>query len=269
MMGTTANLTKGSNDSVFLLESRGVSIAYGGKPALRNVSLRFRPGEITAIIGPSGCGKSSFLQTLNRINDLIPGCTVTGDVFLNGSSIYDRRIDLIQLRRSVGMIFQKPNPFPLSIRSNLELPLREKGIRNLQQREEIVERVLREVGLWEEVWDRLESSAMGLSGGQQQRLCIARALTLDPEVLLFDEPCSALDPIASRTVEELIGSLASRATVVIATHNLAQARRMAHHVAMFWYEDGAGTLVESGSAESILNSPQHPITSAYVRGAEG
>lgn len=268
-MGTNDNSLETPCGSRVLLESRGVSVAYRGAPALRDVSLSFRRGEITAIIGPSGCGKSSFLQSLNRINELIPGCTVTGDILLDGSSIHDRRMDLIELRRSVGMIFQKPNPFPISIRNNLELPLREKGIRDRHECAEIIERVLREVGLWDEVCDRLGGSALGLSGGQQQRLCIARALALDPEVLLFDEPCSALDPLSSRTVEELIRSLASRTTVVIATHNLAQARRIADHVAMFWYEDGAGALIESGAAEPILTQPQHPITSAYVRGAEG
>lgn len=252
-----------------MLECCHLSIEYVGKPALHDVSLRIPPGEITAIIGPSGCGKTSFLQSLNRITDLIPGCRVSGDVLLDGQNVYDRQTDLIALRRRVGMIFQKPNPFPLSIGGNLELPLKEKGVRDRQQRAQIIRRTLQDVGLWEEVGDRLNAPAMSLSGGQQQRLCIARALVLDPGVLLFDEPCSALDPISSRTVEELIRSLRRRTTIVIVTHNLAQARRIADHAAMFWYDAGAGRLIEFAAAESLFHRPQHPITAAYVQGIQG
>lgn len=252
-----------------VLRCRDVSIGYGEKTVLGPVSLEFRRGEITAIIGPSGCGKSSFLQALNRISDLIPGCHVRGAVWLDGTSIYEKQTDLIDLRRRVGMIFQKPNPFPISVRRNIELPLQEKGIRDRRRRTAIVQRVLEEVGLWDEVRNRLDSPALDLSGGQQQRLCIARALALEPQVLLFDEPCSALDPLSSQTVEDLIRSLCRRTTIVIVTHNLAQARRIAHHAAMFWHEAGAGRLIESGSSSDIFERPQHPVTAAYVQGVTG
>lgn len=251
------------------LETRSLSIAYGGKTVLSDVSLAFRQGQITAIIGPSGCGKTSFLQALNRISDLIPGCHVAGDVLLDGESIYDSRANVVAVRRRVGMIFQKPNPFPLSIRRNIELPLAEHGVKNRDERRKIVLRVLQDVGLWDEVQDRLDASALTLSGGQQQRLCIARALALDPEILLFDEPCSALDPIASRTVEQLIRSLAGRTTIAIVTHNLAQASRIADRVAMFWYRSNAGCMIEVGPRDRVLSNPHDPVTAAYVLGREG
>lgn len=266
-MTKTASVTTRTPDAI--LACRDVSISYGGQTAVGPVSLDFPRGEITAIMGPSGCGKSSLLQALNRISDLIPGCHVGGDVWFDGCPVYGRQMDLIDLRRRIGMIFQKPNPFPVSIRRNIELPLQEKGVRKREQRSETVRRVLEEVGLWEEVSQRLETPALQLSGGQQQRLCIARALALEPQVLLFDEPCSALDPLSSQTVEVLIRSLCRRTTVVIVTHNLAQARRLAQHVAMFWYEAGAGRLIESGTASEIFDRPKHPVTQAYVEGVAG
>lgn len=251
------------------LQVRDLDITYGGKAALRNVTLDIPRGCITAIVGPSGCGKSSFLSSLNRLSDLTDGCRVRGSIRIEGQEIVGAEIDLIALRRQVGMIFQKPNPFPLSIRENLTFPLKHHGMRDRQARESAVENVLRRVGLWEEVKDRLDAPALGLSGGQQQRLCLARALVLSPKVLLLDEPCSALDPLASAVVEDLISSLRGDYTVVIVTHNLAQARRIADNVAMFWLVDGAGSVVEHGRAATVFESPANPITAAYIAGARG
>ncbi len=251
------------------VETRELSVAYAGRVVLKDASLKIARSKITAIIGPSGCGKTSFLQSLNRIGDMISGCTVTGQVIMDGANVLAPTTDLIKLRRRVGMIFQKPNPFPLSIRKNIQLALREHRIGNRVEIDSITQRVLQDVGLWDEVSDRLDTPALKLSGGQQQRLCIARALALSPEVLLFDEPCSALDPVASRVVETLIESLRNQATIVIVTHNLAQARRIADNVAMFWYENGAGALVEFGTSPMIFESPRSPITAAYVQGTEG
>ena len=251
------------------LQVRDLAVYYAGKAALRNVTLNIPRGCITAIVGPSGCGKSSFLSSLNRLSDLTDGCHVSGSVRIEGQEIVGAEIDLIALRRQVGMIFQKPNPFPLSIRENLAFPLKHHGMRDRQTRDAAVENVLRRVGLWEEVKDRLDAPALGLSGGQQQRLCLARALVLSPKVLLLDEPCSALDPLASAVVEDLISSLRGDYTVVIVTHNIAQARRIADNVAMFWMVDGAGTVVEHGSAASVFESPVNPLTAAYLAGARG
>ena len=248
-------------------EIERLSLFYGQTAALRNVDLQIPEGEITALIGPSGCGKTSLLSSLNRLTDLIAGCRVEGQVRWRGQDL--RALDAMSLRRRVGMIFQKPSPFPLSIRRNLDLPLREHGVKDKRERQDRLEATLRDVGLWNEVCDRLDSSALALSGGQQQRLCIARALVLRPEVILFDEPCSALDPISSGVVEDLIADLRGRYTVVIVTHNLAQARRIADHTAFFWLVDGAGQLVESGPTTELLESPKDPLTRAYVSGARG
>lgn len=249
-----------------------LSVAYGPNTVLQGVSLDIYKGCITALIGPSGCGKTSFLSALNRLTDLLPGALVKGSVELAGRDaldVLDPRVDLLALRRRVGMIFQKPNPFPLSIRRNLALPLREHGIKDKSLLAHKIEAALRDVGLWDEVHDRLDSPALALSGGQQQRLCIARALVLEPEVLLMDEPCSALDPISSRVVEELIQRLRGRLTVVIVTHNLAQARRIAHYAAFFWMSERVGQLVEFGQCAGLFESPQHELTQAYVSGASG
>ncbi|MEM9555277.1 MAG: phosphate ABC transporter ATP-binding protein [Acidobacteriota bacterium] len=240
-----------------------------GHVAYRAVDLDIPARRITALIGPSGCGKTSFLSSLNRLTDLIDGCRVTGRLEIDGVDILAPAHDVVALRRRVGMVFQKPNPFPLSIRRNLELPLREHGVRNRAERAARIEAVLRDVGLWREVEHRLDRSALALSGGQQQRLCIARALVLEPEIVLFDEPCSALDPLSSGVVEDLIASFRERFTVVIVTHNLAQARRIADHTAFFWLVDGAGTLVESGPTAALFDHPHHPLTRAYVDGARG
>jgi len=251
------------------LRVHDLSVSYHGTPAIRNVTMDLSRGCITAIIGPSGCGKSTFLNCLNRMTDLVPGCRVKGSVRLDGTDIGADGTNLIALRRRVGMIFQKPNPFPLSIRENLTFPLKHHGVRNRHDREAQAEAVLRQVGLWGEVKDRLDQPALRLSGGQQQRLCLARALVLNPEVILLDEPCSALDPIASGMVEDLIASLRTSYTVVIVTHNLPQARRLADDVAMFWLVDGAGTLIEYGTAGKLFETPEKEITADYLRGARG
>ncbi len=209
-----------------IIEADNLAVSYGSHTAFAQVSLSMNKGCITAVVGPSGCGKSSFLMSLNRMTDLVPGCRVSGSIKIGSQPILDPKHDVIALRRRVGMIFQKPNPFPLSIQRNLTFPLREHGIRDRETLDATVEQTLRAVGLWEEVKDRLHAPALALSGGQQQRLCLARALALKPEIILLDEPCSALDPISSGVVEELIQSLSGRYTIVIVTHNLAQARRI-------------------------------------------
>jgi phosphate transport system ATP-binding protein len=251
------------------MRTEALSLSYNGRRALADVWLQIPQGEITAILGPSGCGKTSFLYSLNRLSDLFYACRVEGNAWLDENPIHVKECDLIALRRRVGMIFQKPNPFPFSIRRNLELPLKEHGIRDREAIDGILEQSMRAVGLWDEVSDRLGAPALGLSGGQQQRLCLARALALQPEVLLLDEPCSALDPISSGLVEELIRDLRARYTIVIVTHNLAQARRLADRVAVFWLRDGAGRMIEQGPAPQIFESPQDDLTKAYMRGTKG
>ena len=259
-----------------------LSVAYRRRPAVRDVDLEVRRGSVTAIIGPSGCGKSSFLASLNRMTDLVPGCTVTGSVRVDGLDVFEKSCDPVALRRRVGMIFQKPNPFPTSILKNLTLPLKEHGLGGLRKRGErdaVAERVLRDVGLWDEVKDRLHASALGLSGGQQQRLCIARALTLNPRVLLMDEPCSALDPMASGVVEDLILRLREGCcatdesgrgiTLVVVTHNLAQARRIADDTAVFWTRGGVGTMIEAGPTMQVFHQPREEETRQYIDGVRG
>jgi len=256
-------------EPVPLFSVRELSVAYNGHAVLEAVSLDIYKGCITALIGPSGCGKTSFLSVLNRLVDLVPGATVSGSVQLAGEDILSPALDVMAHRRRVGMVFQKPNPFPLSIRRNLELPLREHGIRNRTIISEKIERVLRDVGLWEEVHTRLDGPAHALSGGQQQRLCLARALVLEPDVLLMDEPCSALDPLSSAVVEELIQRLRGRYTVIIVTHNLAQARRIANYAAFFWMKDRVGKLVEFGRCQRMFEAPSHELTLAYISGTRG
>jgi len=226
-------------------------------------------GCVTALVGPSGCGKTSFLNCINRLTDLIPTAKLRGELHLGDLDLLDPKLDVIALRRRVGMVFQRPNPFPLSIRRNLDLPLKEHGLRSRARRNDAIEGALRDVGLWEEVKDRLEAPAMALSGGQQQRLCIARALVLQPEVLLMDEPCSALDPIAGEVVEKLIQKWRGRLTILIVTHNLAQARRVADWAALFWKQGDAGQLIEFGAVQQIFEEPREALTAAYVRGRSG
>ena len=251
------------------LEIENLSLRYGSQAAFENVNLAVNRGCVTVIVGPSGCGKSSFLQSLNRLTDLIPNCTVSGRVLLEKEDVYQSSTDVVALRRRVGMIFQKPNPFPFSIRKNLTFPLRQHGIRDRGELDRIVEKGLRDVGLWEEVHHRLDLSALNLSGGQQQRLCIARALVLKPEILLYDEPCSALDPISSAVVEDLINRLRGRFTQIVVTHNLAQARRLADYLAVFWAGEKGGFLAESGTCSDIFESPQQALTQQYIQGRRG
>jgi phosphate transport system ATP-binding protein len=258
-----------SGDGACRLEVTDLFAWYRGRQALRGVTLPVAAGRITAIVGPSGCGKSTFLASLNRMTDLVPGCRVAGRILLDGRDIHEPGADVVALRRRVGMIFQRPNPFPLTIRRNLTFPLEHHGLRDRAARDAGAEAALRQVGLWAEVQDRLDAPALGLSGGQQQRLCLARALALDPEVLLMDEPCSALDPLASGVIEDLVASLRGRYTVVIVTHNLAQARRLADDVAVFWLQDGVGTLIEHGPVTATFEAPRHELTAAYVRGIRG
>ncbi len=252
-----------------LIRVDNLSLHYGAKPALEGVSLDIYKGCITALVGPSGCGKTSFLSVLNRLTDMIPGCRVSGHVHFDSRDLLNPALDVQGLRRDIGMIFQKPVPFPLSIRRNIELPLREHGASKQADLNDVVQQVLQDVGLWEEVKDRLESPALALSGGQQQRLCIARALALKPKVLLMDEPCSALDPISAGVVEDLIQRLRGKYTVVIVTHNLAQARRIANYAGFFWVKGRAGCLIEFGQGQQIFETPAHDLTAAYVNGSRG
>ncbi len=245
---------------------RDLTVRYGRTPALVDVNLDVRWGRITVLMGPSGAGKSTLLSVLNRLSDLLPDCTVRGEVRIGGEDVYGRKMDVTLLRRRVGMVFQKPNPFPLSIRRNLELPLREHGTRDRDELEARARAALAAVGLWEEVADRLERPALDLSGGQQQRLCIARALVLEPEILLLDEPTSSLDPLSARVVEKQILGLRERYTVVAVTHDLRQARRLGDEAALLWAGSGGGRVVESGTASEIFTRPREELTRAYVMG---
>ncbi len=246
-----------------------LSVSYASRPALEALSLNVPSCSITAIIGPSGCGKSSLLACLNRLTDDVPGSRVGGRIRIGELEVLDPKTDVLALRRRVGMVFQKPTPFPLSIWKNMALTLAQHGIKDRALVAETIEGALRDVGLWHEVKDRLGTSALALSGGQQQRLCIARAIALKPDVILLDEPCSALDPIASGVVEAHIKELRRRFTVVIVTHNLAQARRVSDLTALLWTTDGVGRLVEHGPTAQLFSGPRHPITSAYLEGRHG
>jgi len=252
-----------------LIEAKNLSIRYGNKAVLDQVSLRVDACSIMALIGPSGCGKTSFLNCINRLTDMIPSCRVTGSLKLGAIDVLDPKTNVLALRRQVGMVFQKPNPFPLSIWKNIALPLKQYGIKGPQQVEAQIEAVLQEVGLWHEVKDRLHRPALALSGGQQQRLCIARTLALKPNVVLFDEPCSALDPMATQVIEDLIKKLRKNYAVVIVTHNLAQARRIADHVGVFWVKNGVGQLLEYGAANQVFGNPSHKQTTVYLSGGMG
>ncbi len=238
---------------------------YGKSHALKGVSMEISPNEITAFIGPSGCGKSTFLKTLNRMNDLVDGVSITGEVRIGGQNIYDPKVDVTLLRKAVGMVFQKPNPFPMSIYDNIAYGPRCHGIKNKRQLDEIVEESLRGAALWDEVKDRIKKSAMGLSGGQQQRLCIARALAVQPDILLMDEPTSALDPISTMKVEDLMSSLKQRYTVVIVAHNLQQAARISDKTAFFLL----GEMIEYGETEQLFSMPQNKKTEEYITGRFG
>ncbi|MBC7107082.1 MAG: phosphate ABC transporter ATP-binding protein [Firmicutes bacterium] len=247
------------------MEVRGLSVYYGKTPALSHVDLAIRANHVTALIGPSGCGKTTFLRTLNRMNDLIEGVRVTGRVLLDGEDIYRPGTDVVALRKRVGMVFQRPNPFPMSIYDNVAFGPRIHGLRDRRRLNEIVEKALRDAALWDEVKDRLRSSALGLSGGQQQRLCIARLLAVEPEVVLMDEPTSALDPVSMLKIEELIQDLKATYTIVIVTHNMQQAARVSDTTAFFL----SGELVEYGPTDAIFTRPRDRRTEDYITGRFG
>ncbi len=252
------------------LRTDTVSLYYGSFQALRNISLEIPERAITAIIGPSGCGKSSFIRLFNRMNDLITGARVEGGVELDDIPIYDRTIDVVELRKRVGMVFQKPNPFPMSIFENVAFGPRRHGRYNLGELEDIVERSLSQAALWDEVKDKIGQSALSLSGGQQQRLCIARVLAVEPEVILMDEPCSALDPVATLKIEDLMRSLTENYTIVIVTHNMQQAARASDMSAFFMMEeDRAGVLVEYGLTSELFTNPKDKRTEDYITGRFG
>src|SRR5256885_12460776 len=244
------------------IEARNFSFWYGKKQALQGISMAVQPRSVTALIGPSGCGKSTFLRSINRLNDLIPGCRITGEILIAGQNIYAPGIDLVSLRRKVGLVFQKPNPFPKSIYDHVAFGPRLQGIKNRNTLEGIVEESLKKSALWDEVRDRLASSALGLSGGQQQRLCIARALATKPTVMLMDEPCSALDPIATSKVEDLINELKNIVTIVMVTHNMQQAARVSDYTAFFYM----GTLVEYDLTTTMFTTPGQKQTEDYITG---
>ena len=248
-----------------IMTVQGLDLWYGDHQALHDISMNIPEKSITALIGPSGCGKSTFLKTLNRMNDLIPGVKITGDVRYREQDIFAPGTDVNELRREIGMVFQKPNPFPMSIYDNIAYGPRTHGIKNRARLDEIVEKSLRGAAIWDEVKDRLKKNALGLSGGQQQRLCIARALAVEPEVLLMDEPTSALDPISTSKIEELAMQLKEQYTIVIVTHNMQQAVRISDHTAFFLL----GELVEYGETEKLFSQPQDKRTEDYITGRFG
>ncbi|WP_409202302.1 phosphate ABC transporter ATP-binding protein PstB [Suttonella sp. R2A3] len=248
------------------ITTRGVDVFYGDKQAIHDVHLDVGNNEVLAMIGPSGCGKSTFLRALNRMNDTIDICRVTGEICIDDQNIYDRKLDVVNLRRNVGMVFQKPNPFPKSIFENIAYGPRIHGLaRAKADMDEIVETSLRKAGIWEEVKDRLDKPGTGLSGGQQQRLCIARAIAVKPSVILMDEPCSALDPIATGKIEELIDELRENYCIAIVTHSMQQAARVSQRTAYFHL----GKLVEIGKTDQIFTNPQHKLTEDYITGRFG
>ncbi len=252
------------------LQLKDVSFWYGAKQAVEGVSLDIFTNSITALIGPSGCGKSTLLRCFNRMNDLIPGTRVEGSITLDGVDIYAKSVDPVQLRRHVGMVFQKPNPFPMSIRENVAFGPKRQGVRNRSQLNEIVERSLVDAALWDEVKDKLDQPGTALSGGQQQRLCIARVLAVQPQIILMDEPCSALDPIATLKIEDLMRSLARQYTIVVVTHNMQQAARVSDGTAfMLAAEDRVGRLVEYRSTQELFTNPQDKRTEDYISGRFG
>lgn len=247
------------------IEAKKLNLFYGDKHTLKDVDLAIEENKITAFIGPSGCGKSTFLKTLNRMNDYVNNVKITGEVVLDNEDIYDPRVDTTVLRKKVGMVFQQPNPFPMSIYDNVAYGPRIHGIKNKKQLDEIVEKSLKAAALYDEVADRLHSSALGLSGGQQQRLCIARCLAVEPEVILLDEPTSALDPISTLKIEELLMDLKNKYTIAIVTHNMQQASRIADYTAFFL----VGEMVEYGKTKDIFSLPQDKRTEDYITGRFG
>ena len=244
---------------------KDMELYYGSFHALKNVNLNIASGEITAFIGPSGCGKSTFLKSLNRMNDLVEGCRITGDIRLMGEDIYDKNMDVSVLRRRVGLVFQKPNPFPMSVYDNIAYGPRTHGVKKKAELDEIVEKSLRDAAIWDELKDRLKKSALGLSGGQQQRLCIARALAVKPEVILMDEPTSALDPISTSKIEDLVMDIKKEYTIVMVTHNMQQAVRVSDTTVFFLL----GEIIESGATGQMFSVPKDKRTEDYITGRFG
>jgi len=248
-----------------IIETKKLNLWYGEKQALINIDMEMYSNKVTALIGPSGCGKSTLIRCFNRMNDIIPSCKTTGEVIFDGQNIYDTSIDAVTIRKKIGMVFQKPNPFPKSVYENIAYGPRVAGVNDKKTLDEIVERSIKNAALWDEVQDRLHESAMGLSGGQQQRLCIARALAIEPEVILMDEPCSALDPIATAKIEDLINKLKQRYTVIIVTHNMQQAARVSDYAAYMYL----GKLIEFGDTKQIFENPKEELTENYITGRFG
>ena len=248
-----------------IISVKDMCLWYGDHQALKHVNIEIPEKSITAFIGPSGCGKSTFLKTLNRMNDLIPNVKITGDIRYEGTDIFSREVDVNNLRKEIGMVFQKPNPFPMSIYDNIAYGPRTHGITSKAELDEIVERALRDAAIWDEVKDRLKKNALGMSGGQQQRLCIARALAVQPKILLMDEPTSALDPISTSRIEELVMDLKEKYTIVMVTHNMQQAVRVSDYTAFFLL----GELVEFGKTDDIFSQPQNKRTEDYITGRFG
>lgn len=249
----------------YTIQAEQLKLYYGAALALKGVSLHVKKNTVVALIGPSGCGKSTFLKTLNRMNDLVEGVRIEGEVLLDGMNIYHPGTDVVMLRKRVGMVFQRPNPFPMSIYDNIAYGPRIHGIKNKKTLDELVENSLRGAALWDEVKDRLSASAMGMSGGQQQRLCIARLLAVEPEVLLMDEPCSALDPISTMKIEELVTELKPKYTIVMVTHNMQQAARVSDYTAFFL----SGELIEHDQTDVIFTRPSNQKTEDYITGRFG
>lgn len=248
-----------------IITASNLELYYGDTKALKNINIKIEKNSITALIGPSGCGKSTFLKTLNRMNDLIPSVKISGNIYYKDKDIYGNGIDVNELRRDIGMVFQKPNPFPMSIYDNIAYGPRTHGIKNKAKLDEIVEKSLRNAAIWDEVKDRLKKNALGLSGGQQQRLCIARALAVEPKILLMDEPTSALDPISTSNIEELTMQLKEKYTIVIVTHNMQQAVRISDYTAFFLL----GELIEYGETEKVFSYPSDKRTENYITGRFG
>ena len=247
------------------IETKNLNLWYGEKQVLKNIDLKIPEEKVTAVIGPSGCGKSTLIRCFNRMNDIIDCCRIEGKVFIDEKDIYDKRTDVVDLRKNVGMVFQKPNPFPKNIYENIAYAPRIHGLKNKKKLDKVVEKCLKQSFLWDEVKDRLSESARSLSGGQQQRLCIARALAVEPEIILMDEPCSALDPIATAKIEELIRYLSEEYTMVIVTHNMQQAARVSDYTAYLYI----GELIEFGSTKQIFENPREESTENYITGRFG
>jgi len=257
--------TRDLNNETICLEAKSLALFYGDKQALKDINIRLPEKRVSAFIGPSGCGKSTLLRCFNRMNDLVDSCRVEGDICLDDESIYAKKVDVAELRRRVGMVFQKPNPFPKSIYENVAYGLRLQGVKNRSTTDDAVEKSLRGAALWDEVKDRLHDNALGLSGGQQQRLVIARAIAIEPEVLLLDEPASALDPISTLKIEELIHELKDNYTIVIVTHNMQQAARVSDYTAFMYL----GELIEFGNTDAIFTNPKMKQTEDYITGRYG